>query len=136
MTWKESCCGSSVTCKGVVVKEADVWCVLCVSLSVCCSVAVCCSVCCCCCCGSVVVVGARGGAGVVVGSSLLPREVVGVVATAGESVATQTVVGLEVDDDVPPAAAVVASAAGSGLVAAVEEGNVEDPDSKAKAARC
>ena len=69
----------------------------------------------------------------VVGSSLLPREAVGVVATAGESAATQTVVGLEVDDDVPPAAAVVASAAGSCLVEAVEEGNVEDPDSKAKA---
>ena len=28
VTWKESCCGSSATCKGAVVKEAVVWCVL------------------------------------------------------------------------------------------------------------
>ena len=41
-------------------------------MSVCCAVAVCCG-----CCGSVVVVGTRGGAGVVVGSSLLPRVVLG-----------------------------------------------------------
>ena len=134
MTWKESCCGSSVTCKGVVVEEAVVWCVLCVSLSVCCSVAVRCAVTVCCCCGSGVVVGTRGGAGVVCRSSLLSQDVLGVVAIV--DAATHTVADLEVEDVVLPAAAVVASAAGSCLVEAVEEENVEAPDAKAKAARC
>ena len=62
-------------------------CVLCVLVAVCCVVPVCCAVTVRggCCCGRVVVVGARGGAGVVVGSSLLPREVVGEVATAGDT---------------------------------------------------
>ena len=65
--------------------------VCCVLVAVCCSVSVCCSVtvCCAVCCGSVVVVGARGGAGVVVGSSLLPRVVVGVVATVGAAADAQ-----------------------------------------------
>ena len=111
-------------------------CVLCVSLSVCCSVAVRCAVAVCCgCCGSVVVVGARGGAGVVVGSFLLPREVVGVVATAGVA-ATHTVGSLEVDDVAPLAAAVVASAARRYLVEEVKEGSVGLPVAKAQAARC
>ena len=101
----------------------------------CCSVAVRCTVTVCCgCCGSVVVVGARGGAGVVVGSSLLPREVVGVVATAGESAATQTVAHLDVDVPVVFANPVVALVAKTYLVEEVEEGNVELPDAKARAA--
>ena len=29
MTWKESCCGSSVTCETLDVEEAVVWCVVC-----------------------------------------------------------------------------------------------------------
>ena len=66
---------------------------------------------------------------------LLSREVVGVVATVGAA-ATQKAADLDVDNDVSTAAAVVASAAGSCLVEAIEEGNVEDPDAKAKAARC
>ena len=104
MTWKESCCRSSVTCKEVVVAEAVVLCVLCVSLAVCCAVAVRCSVCCCC--GIGVVVGTRGGAGAVVGSSLSPRVVLGVVATV--DTAAQSVGGLEVEEVVAPATAVVA----------------------------
>ena len=81
MLWKESCCGSSVTCKTLEVVEAVVLCMLCVSVAMCGVVPVRCAVCCCsvsvtvavgCCgCGSGVVVGARGGAGVVVGSSSL-----------------------------------------------------------------
>ena len=67
-------------CKEVVV-ERSVVCVLCVSLPVCCVVAVRCAVAvCCCCCGSGVVVGTRGRAGVGCCSSLLSRDVVGVVA--------------------------------------------------------
>ena len=128
-------CGSSVTCKEAVVVEAVVLCVLCVlcvSLAVCCAVGVrCCCCCCCCCCGIGVVVGTRGEAGAVVGSSLSPRVVLGVVATV--DTAAQTDANLEVEDVVLPAAAVVASAAGSCLDEAVEEGNVEDPEAKAKA---
>ena len=78
--------------------------------------------------------GARGGAGVVVGSSLLPRVVLGEVATV--VAAAQSVGGLEVEDVVPLAAAVVASAARRYLVEAVEAEKVEDPDAKARAARC
>ena len=78
--------------------------------------------------------GTRGGAGAVVGSSLSPRVVLGVVATVDS--AAQSVGGLEVEDVVPLAAAVVASAARRYLVEAVEEGNVELPDAKARAARC
>ena len=134
MLWKENCCGSSVTCRDPVVVEAVVLCVLCVSLAVCCAVAVRCSVGC----GSVVVVGARGGAGIVVGSSLLPREVVGVVATAGDT-ATQTVGSLDVDVPVVlanPVVALVAKTCGTCLVEEVEAGSVEEPVAKAKAARC
>ena len=69
------------------------------------------------------------------GSSLSPREVVGVVATAGESAATQTVAGLDDDDVVPLAAAVVASAARRYLVVEVEADSVEEPVAKAKAGR-
>ena len=118
MLWKENCCGSSVTCKTLDVVEAVVFCVWCVLVAVCCSASVGCAVAvrCGCCCGSVVVVGARGGAGVVVGSSLLPREVVGVVATAGESAATQTVAGLDVDVPVVLANPVVALVAKTYLV--------------------
>ena len=85
----------------------------------------------CCCCGSVVVVGTRGGAGAVVGSSLSPRVVVGVVATAGETAAAQTVVGLEEDEDVVSTNPVVALVAETCLDEAVEAGNVEDPVAKA-----
>ena len=125
--------------KTLEVKEAVVWCVLCVLVAVCCSVSVCCAVGCAvtvrcsCCCGSVVVVGARGGAGVVVGSSLLPREVVGVVATAGEAAAAHTVGNLDVDVAVPLAAAVVASAARRYLDEEVGEGSVGLPVAKAQA---
>ena len=115
MTWKESCCGSSVTCKGVVVEEAVVWCVLCVSLSVCCSVAVRCAVAVCCsvCCGSGVVVGTRGGAGDGCCSSLLSRVVLGEVAAV--AAAAQTVADLVVEEVVAPATAVVAVVAGTWL---------------------
>ena len=82
----------------------------------CCSVAVRCTVAVCCgCCGSVVVVGARGGAGVVVGSSLLPRVVLRVVAAVGETIATQSVADLDVEEVVAPATAVVAVVAGTCL---------------------
>ena len=91
-----------MTCKGVVVEEAVVWCVLCVLLAVCCSVPVRCAVAVCCCCGSGVVVGAEGRAGVGCCSSLLSREVVGVVAVSA-AVATQTVADLEVEEVVPSA---------------------------------
>ena len=125
MTWKESCCGSSVTCKGVV-EEAVVWCVLCVSLSVCCSVAVRCTVAVCCgCCGSVVVVGAEGRAGVVCCSSPLPLDVLGVVATV--DAATHSVASLDVEEVVAPATAVVAVVAGMCL---------EEVDTVAKAQVC
>ena len=76
---------------------------------------------CFCCCG--VVVGERRG-------SSSPREV----ATVGDA-ATQTDANLE-EDVVPSITAVVASVTGGCLVEAVEEGNVEVPDAKAKAARC
>ena len=134
MTWKESCCRSSVTCKTLEVVEAVVLCVVCAVVAVCCSVPVCCAVTvrCCCGCGSGVVVGARGGAGVVVGSSLLPRVVLGVVAAVGAA-ATQTVGSLEVDDVVPLAAAVVASAARRYLDEEVGEGSVGLPVAKAQA---
>ena len=128
------CKGSSVLWKDPVVVEAVVWCVLCVLLAVCCAVAVRCSVCCCCC-GSVVVVGERGGAGVVVGSSLLPRVVVGEVATAGDA-ATQTVGSLDADVHGVSTNPVVALVVETCLVEAVEADKVEDPDAKAKAARC
>ena len=108
-----------------------VWCLLAVCCAVRCAVAVRCSVGC----GSVVVVGARGGAGIVVGSSLLPREVVGVVATAGDT-ATQTVGSLDVDVPVVLANPVVALVAKTCLVEEVEAGSVEEPVAKAKAARC
>ena len=135
MLWKENCCGSSVRCKTLVVVEAVVLCVVCVLVAVCCSV--CCSVAvCCCCCGRVVVVGTRGGAGVVVGSSLLPRDVSRVVAAVGETTATQSVANLDVDDVVPLAAAVVASAARRYLDEEVGEGSVGLPVAKAQAARC
>ena len=106
----------------------------CVLVAVCGVVPVRCAVavCCCCGCGSGVVVGARGGAGVVVGSSLLPRVVLAVVATVGAA-ATQTVGSLEVDDVVPLAAAVVASAARRYLDEEVGEGNVGLPVAKAQA---
>ena len=108
------------------------WCV--VSLSVCCSVAVRCAVavCCCCC-----VVGTRGGAGIVRCSSLLPRDVLGVVATV--DAATHTVGGLEEEEEEAVGAsaiAVVASMAETYLVEDVGEGHVELPDAKARAARC
>ena len=79
--------------------------------------------------------GTRGGAGTVVGSSLSPREVVGVVATAGETAAAHTVGDLDVDVAVPLAAAVVASAARRYLVVEGDAENVEDPVAKAKAGR-
>ena len=88
-----------------------------------------------CSCGSGVVVGARGGAGVVVGSSLLPREVLRVVAAVGETTATQSVGSLDVDVAVSLAAAVVASAARKHLVVEGDAENVEDPVAKAKAGR-
>ena len=122
-------------CKPLAVVEAVVWCVLVwlwwqfvVQFS--CSVSVTVAVGCCGC-GSGVVVGARGGAGDVRCSSLLPRVVVGEVAAV--TAATQAVGCLDVEEVVLPAAAVVASAAGSCLVEAVEEGNVENPVAKAKA---
>ena len=109
-------------------------CGVCVLVAVGCSVPVVCAVAvrCGCCCGSVVVVGARGGAGVVVGSFPLPREVVGVVATAGAA-ATQTVGSLEEDEDDVSAIAVVASMAETCLVEDVSAENVEDPVAKAQA---
>ena len=60
-----------------------------------------------------------------------PREV----ATVGDA-ATQTDANLEEKDVVPSVTAVVASVTGGCLVEAVEEGNVEVPDAKARAARC
>ena len=126
------------------VGEAVVLCVVCVLVAICSVVPVCCAVCCCsvavrctvtvCCggCGSVVVVGARGGAGVVVGSSLLPREVVGVVATAGDT-ATQTVGCLDVDVHGVSTNPVVALVVETYLVEAVEAEKVEDPVAKAQA---
>ena len=78
--------------------------------------------------------GARGGAGVVVGSSLLPRDVSREVAAVGDT-AAHTVADLEVDVVVPLAAAVVASAARSCLEEAVEADSVEEPVAKAKASR-
>ena len=98
-------------------------------MSVGCAVAVRCG----CCCGSVVVAGARGGAGVVFRSSLLPWVVLRVVATAGETTATQSVADLEVEDVDASATAVVAMVAETCLVEAVEAGNVEDPVAKAQA---
>ena len=77
--------------------------------------------------------GTRGGAGAVVGSSLSPRVVLGVVATV--DTAAQSAGGLEVEDVVPLAAAVVASAARSCLEEAVEADSVEEPIAKAKASR-
>ena len=100
------CKGSSVRCKEVVVEKSVVWCSLCVSLPVCCVVAVRCAVAVCCCCGSGVVVGAEGRAGVVCCSSLLPREVVGVVATV--TAAAQSVADLDEDDHVVSTNPVVA----------------------------
>ena len=78
--------------------------------------------------------GTRGGAGAVVGSSLSPRVVLGVVATV--DTAAHSVGCLEEEDVVLPAAAVVASAAGSCLDEAGSDENVELPDAKARAARC
>ena len=123
--------------KPLAVVEAVVWCVL---VAIGCVVPVCCAVRCsvsvtvavgCCGCGSGVVVGARGGAGDIRCSSLLPRVAVGDVAAVAAT--TQAVGCLDVEEVALPAAAVVASAAGSCLVEAVEEGNVENPEAKAKA---
>ena len=122
-------------CKDPVVEEAVVWCVLRVSLAVCCSVTVRCAVTVCCCClGSGVVVGTRGGAGVGCCSSLLSRAVVGEVAAV--TAATQAVGSLDVEGVGVSAIAVVASMAEMCLVEDVGEGHVEVPDAKAKAARC
>ena len=96
------------------------------------------AVCCCCCCGRVVVVGAEGRAGSVDCSSLLPRVVLGEVA-AVRAAATQTVGGLEEEEEEAvgvSAIAVVASMAETCLVEDVGEGHVELPVAKARAARC
>ena len=128
--------------KPLVVVEAVVWCVLCVLVAICGVVPVCCAVRCsvtvavgCCCCGRVVVVGTRGGAGNVVGSSLSSRAVVGEVAAVRAAV-TQTVGGLEEEEEAVgvSAIAVVASMAETCLVEDVSEGHVELPVAKARAA--
>ena len=130
--------------KDPVVVEAVVLCVVCVLVAICCVVPVCCTVtvavgccCCCCCCGRVVVVGAEGRAGSVDCSSLLPRVVLGDVA-AVRAAATQTVGGLEEEEEAVgvSAIAVVASMAETCLVEDVSEGHVELPVAKARAARC
>ena len=128
-------------CKTLIVVEAVVWCVLCVLVAICGVVPVRCTVCCCsvsvavsccCCCGCVVVVGAEGRAGSVGCSSLLPRDVLGVIATV--VTAAQSVGGLEEEEAVGVSAiAVVASMTETCLVDDVREGRVEVPDAKAQA---
>ena len=142
MLWKENCCGSSVTCRDSVVVEAVVLCVLCVLVAMCGVVPVRCTVCCCslsvavrcCCSGLVVVVGTEGRAGNVGCSSLLPRVVLGEVATVAAT--TQAVGCLEEVDVDASAIAVVASMAETCLVEDVGAKKVEDPDAKAKAGCC
>ena len=121
--------------KDPVVVEAVVLCCVCVLVAICCVVPVCCAVrCCpvtvavgcCCCCRRVVVVGAEGRAGSVGCSSLLPRDVLGVVAAV--TATTHPVANLDADVVVPLAAAVVASAARSCL-------EVVDTVAKAQACR-
>ena len=79
--------------------------------------------------------GAEGRAGVVCCSSLLPRDVLGVVATV--VTAAQSIGGLEEEEEKEAvgvsAIAVVASMTETCLVDDVREGRVEVPDAKAQA---